>query len=101
MKVKPMAKRKNESTVDLTAQSERLAGKLHFYGVIFRVALIAGLVLLVVIIGLLIFSELISFWVIIFPLVLIAFGVILARVEYRLHLRLFQLTDQNPVDKMD
>lgn len=93
-----MTERKNESTVDLTAQPERVAGKLRFYGVIFRVALIAGLLLLVAAVILLIFTDLIGFWFIILPLALITIGIVLARVESRLHLRLYHLNSQDPAD---
>ncbi len=78
----------------LGPQAQRLAGLVRFYGVIYRVTLAFGLLILVAAVVVLILTDLITIKTLVLPLVLIAVGLILARVEYRLDMRLYDLQNQ-------
>lgn len=70
---------------------KRLWGWVRFAGVIFRLMIIVGLLLLVLSIVLLAVTSLFRLWILILPFSLISLGIILARIEYHLHGRLYTL----------
>jgi fatty acid desaturase len=90
-----MPEQNNPRKKNVTTREVQLARRLRFFGVLFRIFLVAGLLLLIAAIVLLIATDLFLVWILVLPLNLIALGFILARVEYRLHLRLHQLPNQD------
>ena len=79
---------------DVDQQAQRLAGLVRFYGVVYRITLAFGLLILVAAVGVLILTDLITIKTLVLPVFLIAVGLILARVEYRLDMRLYDLQNQ-------
>jgi len=77
----------------------RLAGWVRFYAVIFRIVLVLGLLALIAAIALLLVSDLFSAWILLLPAVLIILGLVLARVEYRLDMRLYHFHRQVSPDE--
>lgn len=57
----------------------------RFLGAAYRLVIIVGLILLLIGSGLVLFTDIIPYWVLFLPLSLILIGIILARVEYALH----------------
>jgi len=60
----------------------------RFLAVVYRLVIIFGLVLLALGAVLVILTSIIPFWSLVFPMVIIIIGLILARVEYNFHKRL-------------
>jgi len=77
-------------------QTERLAKRVRFFAVIYRIILAVGLLLMAATAVLIFFTRLTYLWVVVVPLGLIALGIFLARVEYDLDLRLYSLENQEP-----
>ena len=67
---------------------ERLAKWVRLLGVVFRILILSGLVILVLSIGLVLFTNLLRCWMLGFPLAIVVIGVLLARIEYLLYKRL-------------
>jgi len=61
-----------------------LKGWVRFLGVVFRIVIILGLLLLGLALVLVIFTSIIPLWALVFPIGLIVVGVVLARIEYNL-----------------
>jgi len=59
----------------------------RFLGVVYRLVIIVGIVSFALGFVLVIFTDIIPFWFLAFPLVVIIIGFILARFEYALHKR--------------
>jgi hypothetical protein len=76
--------------------AERLAKRARLIAVIYRIILAAGLLLMVATAVLIFFTRRTYLWVVVLPLTLIALGIFLARVEYRLDLQLYSLENQGP-----
>jgi carbon starvation protein CstA len=76
--------------------TERLAKRARLIAVIYRIILAAGLLLLAATAVLIFFTRRAYLWVVIVPLVLIALGIFLARLEYLLDLQLYSLENQEP-----
>jgi len=64
-----------------------LTGWIRFLGVIFRLLIILGLLLFAAAVVLVLLTDLIPYWTVFFPVALVLMGILLARVEYRLHQR--------------
>ncbi len=60
----------------------------HLLGVVYRLVIIFGLIFLVVGFILVVFTAFIPYWFLIFPVALIIIGILLARIEYTLHMKL-------------
>ena len=69
----------------------RVAFWVKFLGVLYRLLLISGLIFLLVLVGMLLFTAVFAAWVLIFPILLILTGIFLAWLEYRLDARLYWL----------
>jgi hypothetical protein len=67
--------------------------QLHVWGrlfaVFFRLLIVTSLILLVISAAFLIFSDVFTIWIVILPISLIILGILVARVEYWLHRRLY------------
>jgi len=83
-----------KSEVKKKLDEKRLARWVRFLAVIYRVVLVAGLLTLITAIVLLIVTNLFTGWILLVPIALIVGGVILARVEYRLDMRLYNFNNQ-------
>jgi uncharacterized membrane protein len=59
----------------------------RFFGVIYRVVILIGLIAFVLGAVVVVFTDLILAWQMVFPVILILIGVILARVEFVLYKR--------------
>jgi uncharacterized membrane protein (UPF0136 family) len=81
--------------------AERLVKQARLLAVIYRIILAAGMMLLVATAVLIFFTRRTYLWVLIVPLGLIALGIFLAWVEYRLDLRLYSLENQEPAQGED
>jgi uncharacterized membrane protein (DUF485 family) len=66
-------------------------------GVFFRLVIIIGLLLLILFIVLFLITSLLPVWSLAFPLSVIVFGIVLARVEYSLHKRLTKLSNKGTI----
>ena len=86
-----MTEQENLSAEDPSKQEQRLAFWVRFVAVAYRIVLVAGLLVLIAAIVVLIATDLFTAWILAVPAVLIAAGIILAWVEYRLDARLFDL----------
>ena len=93
-----MAEQDQPINGDADMQEKRLAGRVRFYAVVYRIVLIAGLLLLIAAVALLLVTDLFSAWILLLPAALIALGIILARVEYHLDVRLYNLRNQASTD---
>jgi L-asparagine transporter-like permease len=91
-----MAEQEIPPHAELNQQTERLAKQVRFFAVIYRIILAAGLLLLAATAVLIFFTRRTYLWVVVVPLGLIALGILLARVEYNLDLRLYSLENQEP-----
>ena len=69
-------------------KKESLRSWISFLGVIYRLAIILGLLFTMGTVVVLILIHIFPLWVLIFPLSLVLFGVILARIEYWLYRKL-------------
>lgn len=87
-----------EHTPEPNPRAKRLAGWMRFTAVIYRIILVVGLLLLAATAVLIWFTRRTYLWVVIMPLGLIALGILLAWVEYRLHMRLYNLNNQELSD---
>jgi uncharacterized membrane protein len=73
---------------------KRLIRQVRFIAVIYRIVLMAGLLVLITAVVLLLVTDLFTAWILILPAALIALGIVLARMEYRLDMRLYHLHNQ-------
>jgi len=85
----------NHQEQKMASKARRLSTWLRLTGIVFRVLIILGLILLILVIIALIFTALFKSWILVVPFALITLGIMIARVEYRLHKRL------NPEDKQE
>lgn len=85
MENQPDAKRKLQKKIKTLSSWSRLLN------VVFRLVIIIGLLLLILFLGLFFFTPILPFWTLVFPLSVIFFGIVLARIEYSLHKRLNRL----------
>jgi uncharacterized membrane protein len=69
-------------------QQKRLKNWVQLLGVLFRILILSGLVILIFAIILVLFTNLVHWWMLGFPLAVIVSGVLLARIEYLLYKRL-------------
>jgi len=74
--------------------AKRLLRWKRFLAVLFRISILLGLVFLVVLIAALVFASWFRWWAVLISAGLIALGVILARLEYQLHQRLYSLENE-------
>lgn len=77
----------------------RLARRVRFYAVTYRIVLILGLLALIAAVVLLLVTDLFTAWIFLLPAVLIILGLVLARVEYRLDMRLYHFHRQGSPDE--
>ena len=91
-----MTEQENPLHQDGDQQEKRLSRWVRFFAVLYRVVLVAGLLTLIAALVLLIVTDLLTAWILLLPAFLIALGIVLARVEYRLDLRLYNLHNQEP-----
>jgi L-asparagine transporter-like permease len=96
-----MAEQEIPPHAELDQQAERLAKQARFFAVIYRVILAVGLLLMAATAVLIFFTRRTYLWVVIVPLGLIALGIFLAWVEYRLDLQLYSLENQAPKQEED
>lgn len=89
-----MPNQKTNHKQALQKKAKNIMGWQRFFGVAYRILIVLGLVLLILLSVLLILTEIFSFWIMALPLLLIAAGLILARVEYYCYGRLSGLQDQ-------
>jgi hypothetical protein len=75
-----------------------LKGWVRFLGVVFRIVIILGLLLLGLALALVIFTSIIPLWVLVIPIGLIVAGVILARIEYNLFQRFSKSLSRSSVE---
>jgi L-asparagine transporter-like permease len=84
------------------SQREHQVKKARLLGVVYRVVLASGLLTLIAVLALLIFTrQMIVVMLLLLPAALIAVGIILAWVEYRLDLRLQHDQVQAPTNGED
>lgn len=92
-----MNKKTDQSDLDLKKKAERLGAWLGLVGVLFRLLIVAGLILGVLVIFTILFTSMFRLWILILPAVLIALGVLLAWLEFRLHSRYYDLQSRHLV----
>ncbi len=56
-------------------------------GVLFRLVIILGLLLLILFLAVTLFTSIFPIWILVFPISVILFGIFIARIEYALHKR--------------
>jgi len=87
----------NEQQIDHKQSMEKEAMRLHKWervlAILFRVMIIIGLALLVLVIVLLFVMDTFRGWILMVPFILIATGILLVWLEYRLHLRVYALNE--------
>lgn len=88
LKMNPAAD--NNHTTKSDQRVKNLKGWGTFFGIVYRIILIIGLLLLAATAVLIYFTRRTYLWVSVVPLGMITLGILLARVEYCLHLRLHQ-----------
>lgn len=84
-----MNKKPDRMNPDIEKKTKRLGAWLKLIGVLFRLMIVLGLILLVLVVGAILFTSLFRFWILVLPVSLIILGLILAWVEYRLHSRYY------------
>ena len=89
-----MTNKHTETDQVLQKKAKNLMGWQRFFGVAYRILIVLGLVLLILLSVLLILTEIFSFWIMALPLLLIAAGLILARIEYYFYRRLTTLEEK-------
>ncbi len=89
-----MAEQDEREHGDVGQEEKRLTRWVRFYSLAYRIILTAGLLMVVAAAVVLLVTELFTAWILLVPAALITLGLILARVEYRLDMRLYGL--QNP-----
>lgn len=93
-----MAEQDQSIKGDAALDEKRLARQVRFVAVIYRIVLIAGLLVLIAAVVLLFVTDLFNMWILILPAALIALGIGLARVEYHLDMRLYHIHNQASTD---
>ena len=87
----------NEQKIDDKRSMEKETRRLYKWerilAVLFRIVIILGLALLVLVIVLLFVVDAFGGWILIAPFVVVATGILLAWLEYRLHLRVYALSE--------
>jgi uncharacterized membrane protein YcaP (DUF421 family) len=81
---------------ELDKRTNRLAAWVRIMGIVFRLLIILGLLLLGLAAALVLFTDIIPFWVLVLPIILLAIGIWLAWLEYRLHDRVYHLQQGTP-----
>lgn len=76
-------------------QTKRLSKRIRLLPVLYRILIILGLVSLALSIFLLAFNSRFSFWILLAPGLIVALGILLAWIEYKLHNRHYQLLGNN------
>ncbi len=94
-----MTNQQDEPVQKPDKQVKRLQIWARFFAILFRIMIVAGLLLLVVMIVALIFSSLMYAWLLVIPLGLIILGILLAWLEYDLHKRLYALSNNQAEKK--
>ncbi len=94
-----MAEENKQKQSEKGIQETRLARRVRFYAVTFRIVLILGLLALIAAVALLLVTDLFNAWIFLLPAVLIILGLVLARVEYRLDMRLYHFHRQVSPDE--
>lgn len=91
-----MMQDQNKADKKIKRKADRLKKSARLLTVIFRIIIIFGLMLFISTVALILLIPIITAWILILPLIVIAFGVILARIEYALHKRVVTLVlDEN------
>ena len=93
-----MADQENPLNREANLHDKHLARRVRLFAVVYRIVLIAGLLVLIAAVVLLFVTDLFSAWILLLPGVLIALGIILARFEYHLDMRLYHLQNQDSTD---
>ncbi|MDY6867106.1 MAG: hypothetical protein SVT56_04255 [Chloroflexota bacterium] len=86
-----MMENKSDDDRKIQQKIKVLSSWSRLLGVLFRLIIIIGLLLLILFLGLFFLTPILPFWTLVFPLSVIAFGIVLARIEYALHKRLNRL----------
>ena len=76
---------------ELDKHAERLATWVRVLGVVFRLLIILGVLLLGLVTALLLLTEILAAWALALPLTLLFIGIWIAGLEYRLHDRVYNL----------
>lgn len=93
-----MAEQDQSFEEDTALIEKRLVRRLRFFAVVYRIVLITGLLVLITAVVLVFATDLLSVWILLLSAALITLGVILARVEYRLDMRLYNLHNQDSIN---
>ncbi len=86
-----MAEKRPDRDADLEQKIDRLAGWVRLLVILFRAFIVVGLLVLIILVLLILLTSVIKVWVLVIPLMLILLGIVLARLEYYLHGRLYDL----------
>lgn len=92
-----MNKKPDRTDPDIEKKAERLRTWLKLVGVLFRLMIVLGLILLMLVMAAILFTSLFRFWILVVPVLVIALGLLLAWVEYKLHDRYYALKSRNLV----
>lgn len=76
---------------ELDKHAERLATWVRVLGVVFRLLIILGVLLLGLVTALLLLTEILAAWALVLPFALLLIGIWIAWLEYRLHDRVYNL----------
>lgn len=80
-----MSQNRHQDGKKPSPEMENIRQWQQFLGVVYRILIILGLISFLVILILVVFTDIISFWFFILPFIMIVFGIILARLEYVIH----------------
>ena len=73
---------------DPTSEVEPIRQRQRLIGFVYRLLIIFGLITLVIGAVMVVFTSIVPFWSLAFPLAVVLVGIILARYEYTLHKRI-------------
>ncbi len=94
-----MPNQPSQTSDNANKSTNRLVLWVRILAVLFRVLIIAGLISLAVVVVSMIIFPTNGFWLFLIPLGLIALGIILARLEYHFHLRLYAQQNSHRKDE--
>ena len=92
-----MNKKPDQTGPDLEKKSAPMSTWLRLIAVLYRLLIVVGLILGVLVISAILFTSMFSLWVLLLPVSLTALGVIMAWLEFKLHDRYYALNSKDVV----
>ena len=92
-----MNKKPDQTGPDLEKKPAPMSTWLRLIAVLYRLLIVVGLILGVLVISAILFTSMFSLWVLLLPVSLTALGIIMAWVEFKLHDRYYALKSKDVV----